>query len=99
MRKKDIIKLALYNEVTNPKSRETEDYRAALVYQRLQDMVQSDEEYYHIFMEYLRKYPQKFKKTTSMLDRAYAENVGTVSDNPNPNPLEPIPQGILKLVL
>ena len=95
LRKKDIIDLALYNEVTNPKPLQTEDNRAALVYQRLQAMVEGDEKYYLIFMEYLRKYPQKFKKTTSMLDRAYAENGGRVSGNPNPNPLDPISQGIL----
>ena len=95
LRKKDIIDLALYNEVTNPKSLQTDDYRAALVYRRLQAMVEGDETYYHIFMEYLRKNPKKFKEIISMLDRAYAENGGRVSGNPNPNPLEPIPQGIL----
>ena len=95
LRKKDIIDLALYNEVTNPRPLETEEIRAALVYRRLQNMVQGDENYFLIFMKYLRKYPQKFKKITIMLDRAYGENGGRISDNPNPNTLEPIPKGIL----
>ena len=70
LRKSKIIDLSLYNQVNDPTSRDPPDTKATLVYQRLQAMVQQDEKYYGIFVEYLRKSP-KYEKTVKMLDEAY----------------------------
>ena len=46
LRKKKIIELSLYNEVNDLQSRKLPDTKARVVYQRLQAMVQQDEQYF-----------------------------------------------------
>ena len=70
LRKKKIIELLLYNEVIDRQSCELPDTKARVVYQRLQAMVQQDEQYYVIFVDFLRRSP-KFEKTVKMLDKVY----------------------------
>ena len=70
LRKSKIIDLSLYSEVNDPQNRNPPHTKATLVYQRLQAMVEQDEKYYGIFVEYLRKSP-KYEKTVKMLDEAY----------------------------
>ena len=94
LRKNGIIDLSLCNQVNSPTTREQPDANATLVYQRLQDIVQQDEKYYGIFVDYLRKKP-KYSKTVSMLDKAYADNGGNVNGNGS----LPNPPGILILYL
>ena len=94
LRKNGIIDLSLCNQVNGPTAREQPDANATLVYQRLQDIVQQDEKYYGIFVDYLRNNSQ-YSKTVSMLDKAYDDNGGNVKGNGS----LPNPPGILILYL
>ena len=81
--KNKIIHYKLYNEVNDPNIHDPPDTKAKLVYQRLQDMVQQDEKYYGIFVDYLRN-KSEYGKIVSMLDKVYADNGGNVGSLPNP---------------
>ena len=58
LRKKKIIELSLYNEVNDLQSRELLDTKARVVYQRLQAMVQQDEQYDVIFCGFCSDVPK-----------------------------------------
>ena len=75
-----IIGHTLYNDVTNPESRETAVNKAKRLYMKLLDMVEGDEDYYLEFVGFLRKNPV-FKKTVAMLDEAYTGNGKLIIDN------------------
>ena len=70
LRKIKIIELSLYNKVNDLQSRELPDTKARVVYQQLQAMVQQDEQYYVIFVDFLRRSP-KFEKMVKMTDKVY----------------------------
>ena len=65
-----IIEHAMYNDVTNPETKETGEIRAKKLYKRLYEMTQGDEDNYHKFVGFLRK-DSKFKKIVDDLDDAY----------------------------
>ena len=58
LRKKKIIELSLYNEVNDLQSCELPDTKARVVYQRLQAMVQQDEQYDVIFCGFSSEVPK-----------------------------------------
>ena len=74
-----IIDHTLYNDVTNPESREIADNKAKRLYMKLLDMVEGDEDYYLEFVGFLRKNPV-FEKTVAMLDEAYTGNGKSINN-------------------
>ena len=76
-----IIDHTLYNDITNPESREIADEKAKRLYLKLLDKVESDEDYYLKFVGFLRKKTIFiFKKTVAMLDEAYTGNGKSIID-------------------
>ncbi len=73
LRDKKIISKNLHSQVTNPDARETEAYRAKLVYHRLISMVEENDENYSIFVDYIRNHITQSGKTVRMLDQTYAD--------------------------
>ena len=80
----NIIDYTLYNDVTNPASREIADDKAIRLYMKLQGMVEGDEDYFFEFVGFLRKNPV-FKKTVAMLDEAYPGKSKSIIDNKSSN--------------
>ena len=66
----NIIDHTLYNDVTNPASREKADDKAIRLYMKLQEMIEGDEDYFFEFVGFLRK-NHVFKETVAMLHGAY----------------------------
>ena len=79
-----IIDHTLYNDVTNPESRETAVNKAKRLYMKLLDMVEGDEDNYFKFVGFLRKNPV-FKKTVAKLDEAYKGKSKSIIDNKSSN--------------
>ncbi len=73
LRDKEIVPQALYLQVTDPMTRETDDQRARLVYRRLMSMIEEDDEIYLVFMNYIRNNTNS-DKTIHMLDQTYANH-------------------------
>ena len=70
LRKNKIMDLSLFAQVNHPHNPDPPNTKATLVFQRLQDMVQLDEKYYRIFVDFLRKSP-KYESTVKILDEVY----------------------------
>ena len=49
-----IIDHTLFNDITNPESRETTNAKVTRLYMKLLDMVEGDELYYLLFVKFLR---------------------------------------------
>ena len=90
-----IISRTLYKDVTDPSSKETEEYRAHLVFNKLRDMVEGNEEHFLTFMKYLHKY-SKYSKTGNMLERAYTKHGRLANSNQNQNDKKPPEQPDLR---
>ncbi len=82
LRDKEIVPQALYLQVTDPMTRETDDQRARLVYRRLMSMIEEDDEIYLVFMYYIRNNTNS-DKTIRMLDQTYSNHKEeTVTNTP-----------------
>ena len=73
LKNSNIINHTLYNDVTNPESKETADKKAKRLYMKLLDMVEGDEDCYLKFVGFLQINPT-FKKTVATLNEAYTGN-------------------------
>ena len=80
----NIIDHTLYNDVTNPESREIAENKAKKLFMRLQCMVEENEDYYLKFVEFLRK-NEVFEKIVALLDEAYTGKSKSIIDYKSSN--------------
>ncbi len=71
-----IIPLTRYEEITDPETTLSKDYRARLLFRRLMSMIAEDDKIYVLFVEYIRKKLTKSCHTVHTLDQTYADLTG-----------------------
>ncbi len=77
---KKIIRLSIYNQITDIGS--SEDTLAKIVYQELMNQAEEDDEKYKKFVEYLRNNTDS-KRTVTKLDRTYDKQLKKIKNEGN----------------